>query len=158
MNLPPDGHVISANSNFTDAVKYQLSDIKGKHHKMFCDNDFYQENPSFWQDLQQGKFKSGQFLRKDKLGNQLWLEATYNPIFDENNQVVKVIKFASDITQNIERESLVNKASIIAYDTSLETVKITEQAAELLNSSVKISDEISDKAKETTEQINKLTS
>lgn len=123
---------------------------------MFCDNDFYQENPSFWQDLQQGKFKSGQFLRKDKLGNQLWLEATYNPIFDENNQVVKVIKFASDITQNIERELLVNKASIIAYDTSLETVKITEQAAELLNSSVKISDEISDKAKETTEQINKL--
>ena len=156
IEFTPDGHVISANSNFTDAVKYQLSDIKGKHHKMFCNNDFYQENPSFWQDLQQGKFKSGQFLRKDKLGNQLWLEATYNPIFDENNQVVKVIKFASDITQNIERELLVNKASIIAYDTSLETVKITEQAAELLNSSVKISDEISDKAKETTEQINKL--
>lgn len=110
----------------------------------------------FWEDLQQGQFKSGQFLRKDKHNKDLWLEATYNPIFDENNKVVKVIKFASDITQNIEREALVNNASIIAYNTSLETVKITEQASELLNSSVKISDEISDKAKVTSEQINKL--
>ena len=86
----------------------------------------------------------------------MWLEATYNPIFDEDNNVIKVIKFASDITENIEREALVNQASIVAYDTSLETVKRTEQAAELLNSSVQISNEISEKAIETTEHINKL--
>ena len=156
IEFTPDGEIISANSNFTDAVKYDLASIKGKHHKIFCHHEFYQQNPSFWQDLKQGQFKSGQFPRKDKHGNELWLEATYNPIFDEQNQVIKVIKFASDITENIERETLVNEASVVAYDTSVETVKITEQASDLLNSSVEISNEISEKASETTEQINKL--
>lgn len=156
IEFTPDGEIISANSNFTDAVKYDLASIKGKHHKIFCHHEFYHQNPSFWQDLKQGQFKSGQFPRKDKHGNELWLEATYNPIFDEHNQVIKVIKFASDITENIERETLVNEASVVAYDTSVETVKITEQASDLLNSSVEISNEISEKASETTEQINKL--
>lgn len=156
IEFTPDGEIISANSNFTDAVKYDLASIKGKHHRMFCEKQFYQQNPTFWQDLQQGQFKSGQFPRKDKHGNELWLEATYNPIFDENNNVIKVIKFASDITKNIERETLVNEASVVAYDTSIETVKITEQASILLNSSVKISNEISEKASETTTQINRL--
>lgn len=156
IEFTPDGEIISANSNFTDAVKYDLTSIKGKHHKIFCNHEFYQQNPTFWQDLQQGQFKSGQFPRKDKHGNELWLEATYNPIFDEKNKVVKVIKFASDITENIERETLVNEASVVAYDTSIETVKITEQASTLLNSSVQISNEISEKASETTTQINRL--
>ncbi len=156
IEFTPDGNIITANSNFTDAVMYDLNSIKGKHHKIFCVDDFYQQNPSFWQDLQQGHFKRGQFRRRDKHGKDLWLEATYNPIFGENNKVVKVIKFASDITQNIERENLVKEASIIVHDTSLETLKITEHAVELLNSSVTISNEISEKAQETTEQINRL--
>lgn len=152
----PDGHIISANENFTNAVKYSLKEIKTKHHSMFCYEEFYQENPSFWQDLAQGQFKSGQFLRKDKHGNQLWLEATYNPIFDDNGNVIKVIKFASDITHKIEKDHLVKEASEIAHDTSIETVKNTEHAATLLSSSVSLSNEISEKATETTEQINKL--
>ena len=156
IEFTPEGNIITANRNFTDAVKYDLKNIKGKHHKIFCHDDFYQKNPSFWQDLQQGQFKSGQFLRKDSHGKDLWLEATYNPIFDENKHVVKVIKFATDITANVERETLVNNASIVAHDTSLETVRITEVAAELLNSSVQVYNEISEKARETTEQINKL--
>ncbi|AZQ84168.1 PAS domain S-box protein [Colwellia sp. Arc7-635] len=156
IEFTPEGNIITANRNFTDAVKYDLKNIKGKHHKIFCHDDFYQKNPSFWQDLQQGQFKSGQFLRKDSHGKELWLEATYNPIFDENKHVVKVIKFATDITANVERETLVNNASIVAHDTSLETVRITEVAAELLNSSVQVYNEISEKARETTEQINKL--
>ena len=156
IEFTPDGHIITANSNFTDAVMYDLASIVGQHHKIFCEKDFYKQNPTFWQDLKKGEFKSGQFLRKNKQGDDLWLEATYNPIFDEDNNVIKVIKFASDITENIEREALVNQASIVAYDTSLETVKRTEQAAELLNSSVQISNEISEKAIETTEHINKL--
>jgi methyl-accepting chemotaxis protein len=156
IEFTPEGNIITANRNFTDAVRYDLKNIKGKHHKIFCHDDFYQKNPSFWQDLQQGQFKSGQFLRKDSHGKELWLEATYNPIFDENKHVVKVIKFATDITANVERETLVNNASIVAHDTSLETVRITEVAAELLNSSVQVYNEISEKAQETTEQINKL--
>lgn len=156
IEFTPEGNIITANKNFTDAIGYDLRNIKGKHHKIFCHDDFYQQYPSFWQDLQQGQFKSGQFRRKDSHGKDLWLEATYNPIFDENNNVVKVIKFATDITANVERETLVNEASIVAHDTSLETVRITELAAELLSSSIEISNEISEQAKKTTEQINEL--
>jgi len=156
IEFTPDGNIITANANFTAAVKYDLNSIIGQHHRIFCDDLFYKENPSFWDDLKKGHFKSGQFLRKDKNGKDLWLEATYNPIIDKHNKVIKVIKFASDITDNIEREALVNEASTMAYDTSLETVTITAQAVQLLNSSVKISNDISVKANETNEQIDKL--
>jgi len=156
IEFTPDGNILSANKNFTDTVKYDLNSIKGQHHRIFCDDEFYKQNPTFWEDLKKGQFKSGQFLRKDKYGKDIWLEATYNPIIDKHNRVFKVIKFASDITENIEREALVNEASAIAYDTSLETAKITEKAVQLLNSSVEISNNISIKASETNEQIGKL--
>jgi methyl-accepting chemotaxis protein len=156
IEFTPDGDIITANKNFTDTVKYDLSSIKGMHHKIFCDDEFYKKNSTFWEDLKNGQFKSGQFLRKDSNGEDIWLEATYNPIFNKHNQVIKVIKFASNITENIERETLVHEASNIAYDTSLETVKITGQAVELLDSSVEISNDISIKANETNVQIDKL--
>lgn len=152
----PDGTIINANENFTNAVKYSLAEIKSKHHKIFCNNEFYQQNPTFWEDLAQGQFKSGQFLRKDKNGTELWLEATYNPIFDNDGNVVKVVKFASDITDKIAKENLVREASEVARDTSIETVKNTEQASALLSSSVALSNDISEKSTKTTDQINKL--
>jgi len=152
----PDGTIINANENFTSAVQYSLEEIKSKHHRIFCYDEFYQENPNFWQELAQGQFKSGQFLRKDKYGNQLWLEATYNPILDGNGKVIKVIKFASDITDKIAKDDLVREASEIAYNTSIDTVKHTEQAAKLLSSSVDLSNDISEKSIKTAEQINKL--
>lgn len=156
IEFTPDGHIIGANDNFTSTVKYSLEEIKSKHHRMFCDDQFYQENPNFWQELANGQFKSGQFLRKDKYGSPLWLEATYNPIFDSTGKVVKVIKLATDITEVFEKEKLVTEASVVAYDTSMETVKITEQASELLNSSIELSNDISNKASETTEKIDQL--
>jgi len=156
IEFEPDGTIITANKNFTTTVGYDLKQIVGKHHKMFCDESFYKENPDFWQSLQQGEFKSGQFLRQDSQGRTIWLEATYNPIFDSNNNVVKVIKFASDITKNIKREQAVSEASVVAYDTSIETAKIAQDASQLLKSSVKISNEISDKASDTSDKVAKL--
>jgi methyl-accepting chemotaxis protein len=156
IEFTPDGNIINANANFTNAVKYELSKIIGQHHRMFCDSSFYEENPTFWQDLKKGQIKSGQFLRKDSHGNELWLEATYNPIFDKNNNVVKVIKFASDITAKVENDNLVKEASIIAYDTSIETVKITKEASALLSSSVDISNHIYEKTNLTNQEIEKL--
>ncbi|MFL9603556.1 PAS domain-containing protein, partial [Aeromonas dhakensis] len=78
-----------------------LDEIKGRHHRMFCDESFYREQPHFWDDLAQGRFKSGQFLRRGPHGEEVWIEATYNPIFGADGQVIKVIKFASDITSQI---------------------------------------------------------
>ncbi len=156
IEFTPEGIIIQANENFTKTVKYDLNEIVGKHHKMFCEDLFYRENPEFWNELAQGQFKGGQYLRKDRYGASIWLEATYNPIMDSKGNVIKVIKFARDITQNIEKEAAVRDASNMANSTSIETVKITEHAAQLLDSSVKLSNEVSDKAKTTTEQISKL--
>lgn len=156
IEFTPQGNIITANENFLNAVQYNLKNIQGKHHRIFCEESFYKENPTFWEDLQQNKFKSGQFLRKDAHGNDLWLEATYNPIIDSNNNVIKVIKFASNITHNIERETLVRNASTIAHETSLETVEMIEKASGMLASSVKTSADISDKTIKTTELIEML--
>jgi len=152
----PDGTIITANKNFSDTVGYSLDNIVGKHHRMFCDDKFYQEHPSFWQDLKNGEFKNGQFLRKGSAGNIIWLEATYNPIFDANGKVIKVIKFASDITANVAQEAAVRDASNVAYQTSVETAKIAKDASSLLKSSVKISNEISSCAADTSEKVLQL--
>ena len=150
------GNIITANDNFLNAVQYDLKSIQGQHHRMFCEDSFYQNHPTFWEDLQKNQFKSGQFLRKDAHGNDLWLEATYNPIIDSHNNVIKVIKFASNITHNIERETLVRDASTVAYETSLDTVDMIEKASEMLTLSVKTSADISHKTIKTTEQIEML--
>lgn len=156
IEFAPDGTILTANANFTNTVGYDLTQIVGKHHRIFCEDKFYQENPTFWNDLSQGEFKSGQFLRKDSGGNDIWLEATYNPIYDSNNKVIKVIKFASDITKNVLQEEAVRNASIVAYQTSVETAKIAQDASELLKSSVNISNKISEQAADTSEKILQL--
>lgn len=157
IEFTPEGNIITANDNFLSAVKYDLKSIQGQHHRIFCEDSFYKENPTFWEDLQRNSFKSGQFLRKDADGNDLWLEATYNPIVDDTNTVIKVIKFASDITHNIQREALVRDASTIAYNTSIETVEMIGKASDMLISSVKTSSDISDRTTETTKLIEMLT-
>ena len=156
IEFTPEGYILDANDNFVKAVKYDLDEIKSQHHKIFCEDAFYEENPTFWESLGKGKFRSGQFKRKTKHGDILWLEATYNPIFDNLGKVIRVIKFASDITANVEKEKMVKEASMIAHDTSLETMKITEDASNRLNSSIRLSGEASEKTSKTSENIDKL--
>lgn len=71
----PDGTIIQANENFTNAVGYSLDEIQGQHHKMFCHPEFYEENPNFWRELESGDIKSGLFKRQNKAGETMWLEA-----------------------------------------------------------------------------------
>lgn len=96
----PDGTVISANENFCKTLGYELSEIVGKHHRMFCE-DAIRNSPdyaSFWNDLANGKFKSGQFRRQTKTSQDVWIEATYNPVF-HRQKIVRILKLASDITK-----------------------------------------------------------
>jgi methyl-accepting chemotaxis protein len=95
------GRVLTANQNFVDTMGYPLSEIRGKHHRMFCDpalaaSDEYAE---FWQRLAAGQYEAGEFKRRDKDGRDVWLQATYNPIIDDSGRVAKVVKFATDITR-----------------------------------------------------------
>ena len=102
-----DGTILNANENFLVTLAYSLEEIEGKHHRMFCDTALTStvEYENFWRDLARGEFKSGEFRRKNKFGEDIWIRATYNPIFDDENRVVKVVKFATDITEMKIRSS-----------------------------------------------------
>jgi methyl-accepting chemotaxis protein len=95
-----DGVILNANANFLAAVGYTLAEIKGKHHRMFVDKqcETSAEYRAFWESLRRGEFQSGEFRRYGKGGREIWIQATYNPIFDAANRPVKVVKFATDIT------------------------------------------------------------
>lgn len=137
----PDGTILNANENFLNTVHYSLDQIRGKHHEMFCDSQFYKENPNFWRDLAAGKFFSGRFERRNSAGETVWLEATYNPVIGEDGQVYKVIKFASDIT---ERVNAAYQAADAAASTSEETSSITLNAKQALGEAVETSNRITD--------------
>ena len=122
------GHVLWANDNFCRTMGYRLEDIQGKHHRIFCDDSFYQKHPDFWQKLSQGKFEAGQFKRSRKNGENIYLEATYNPIKDDNGTVQSIIKFATDITEQAVASQQAEEAAEIAQSTSLQTAHIVKDA------------------------------
>ena len=148
IEFDPEGNILHANSNFLRTMKYDLQDIVGKHHKMFCDEKFYREYPNFWSDLNHGQHASGRFQRLDGEGKIIWLEATYNPIFDEKGQVYKVIKFASDISDRVNNAM---NAIELAAATSEQTSQVSSNAVEILNTSVQTSKEIAEKVKNAAE-------
>ncbi|MGI9242437.1 MAG: PAS domain-containing protein, partial [Verrucomicrobiales bacterium] len=103
-----DGEVLDANDNFLSIFGYTLEEVVGKHHRIFCE-DRYAESAAyreFWQKLGKGEYDSGEFKRMAKDGKEVWLQASYNPIFDAAGRPVNVVKFASDITTEIQRRSL----------------------------------------------------
>ncbi len=102
------GNVLNANENFLSIFGYSLEEVVGKHHRMFCDSRYAEsaEYQLFWQRLGQGEYDSGEFKRLARDGSEVWLQASYNPIFDAAGRPVKVVKFASDITKEIERRSI----------------------------------------------------
>ena len=146
IEFKPDGEIVWANDHFLKAVGYQLKDIRGEHHKLFCDEDFYERNPDFWHQLAAGEYKTGQFKRFNKNGQVVWLEASYNPIFNDAGQVVKVIKFASDVTDSVERANKTTVAAEIAHSTSLQTAMIVKDGLDKIQQSVATSMRIAEES------------
>ncbi len=138
IEFEPDGTIVTANENFTATVKFSLDEIKGKHHRMFCKDDFYQNNPQFWQSLASGQFSSGTYERINADRETLWLEATYNPVFDGNGKVVKVIKFASDVTAQVQEKHAISQAAELAVSTAEETSQIAADGATSLQRSIDV--------------------
>jgi len=125
----PAGHVLTANDNFLHVMGYSLTDIKGKHHKTFCEPTFVNsaEYTEFWRKLNHGEFVGGQFKRLGKHGRVVWLEATYNPVYDVEGKLYKIVKFASDITDRVEKQEADAHGASKAYHISAETEKVAEQ-------------------------------
>jgi methyl-accepting chemotaxis protein len=95
-----DGTIITANDNFLKTLGYRLEEIRGRHHSMFVTEDFRRSNEykEFWGRLNRGEFVAGKFMRIGSGGKVIWIQASYNPVFDENGRPVKVIKYATDIS------------------------------------------------------------
>ncbi len=139
IEFTPNGDILHANENFLRAMGYRLSDIKGRHHRMFCFDNFYQENTNFWQSLKGGTFLSRQFERKTASGETIYLEATYNPVVDEAGQVVKVLKFATDVSSQKHKADEIRQAAELSFTTAEETSQISVRGMESLASSIELS-------------------
>lgn len=104
IEFTPEGTILTANDNFLRVVGYTMADIKGQHHRLFVtaeerDSSAYRQ---FWESLRRGEFQTNQYKRVGRGGREVWLQATYNPIVDEKGQVVKVVKFATDVTGTVQ--------------------------------------------------------
>lgn len=100
IHFDPNGNILDANDNFLNAMGYNLEEIRGKHHSMFVEPAFAQsqEYRNFWSDLRAGRFAVQEYKRLAKGGREIWIQASYNPVFDNAGRVTKVVKFATDIT------------------------------------------------------------
>ncbi len=106
IEFQPTGSIITANANFLSVMGYRREEIQGQHHAIFVADDESKspEYQQFWQRLRNGEFISDEFKRFGKGGKEIWIQATYNPIIDGNGNVIKVIKFATDISAQKELE------------------------------------------------------
>ncbi|MFN4328738.1 MAG: PAS domain S-box protein [Limnobacter sp.] len=106
-----DGRVLNANRNFLNAMGYTLREIQGQHHSIFCTLEYTQseEYRDFWLKLNEGEFISGRFHRVGKFNRDVWIQATYNPILDLNGKVLKIVKYAYDVTKEVQLEQSINQ-------------------------------------------------
>ena len=112
-----DGTIITANDNFLDALGYTLKEIQGQHHRMFVDETFRRsaEYKEFWAKLNRGEYEAKEYKRLGKGGKEVWIQASYNPILDRNGKPFKVVKYATDVTEqklrNADFEGQINAMS-----------------------------------------------
>jgi|GEM_PF-593431 len=97
-----DGTIVTANENFLSTLGYSLSEIQGRHHSMFVEPSFAasHEYRDFWAKLGRGEYQAGEFKRVGRGGKEVWIQGSYNPIFDVSGKPYKVVKYATDITTN----------------------------------------------------------
>lgn len=138
VEFEPDGTIVDCNENFTATVGYSKSDIIGKHHRMFCDSDYADssEYRSFWSRLNNGEFFQGMFKRVNSRGETLWLEASYNPVYDNEGKLHRVVKFASDITEQTTKAEAERESAKVAYRISDETSKTASEGGDVIKKAV----------------------
>ncbi|MBP5969968.1 methyl-accepting chemotaxis protein [Pseudomonas sp. NIBR-H-19] len=140
-----NGNVLNANERFLNGMGYSLAQIKGKHHRMFCTPEEYNsaEYQNFWRRLNNGEFVADRFKRVDSHGRTVWLEASYNPVVDANNKLYKVVKFATVITDQVNREQAVADAASIAYSTSQQTDSTAQRGTTVVTEAVNVMRDLS---------------
>ncbi len=134
-----DGTIIDANDNFLGAIGYTLAEIRGQHHRLFVTPAEQTSSAyrAFWEKLGRGEFDAGQYKRVGKGGREIWIEASYNPVFDAAGKPVKVVKFATDITEQkagvIRAQAMENLfASVMMVDRDLNITYVNSGTKALL--------------------------
>ena len=119
-----EGNILDANENFCATLGYDLSEIKGRHHSMFVEPAYGQssEYEGFWEKLRSGEFEAAEFQRFGKGGREIWIQASYNPIFDMDGRVIKVVKFATDITGRVSAVKAIGEGLRKLADGDLENL------------------------------------
>ena len=125
IEFTPTGEILTANENFLNTLGYSAAEVANKHHRMFCETS-YANSPAyaeFWENLRKGEFASDEFMRIGKNGRQVHIQASYNPIFDMNGKVFKVVKFATDITARVNNvNSLASALQALANGDLAQTI------------------------------------
>ncbi|MFB3305940.1 PAS domain-containing methyl-accepting chemotaxis protein [Pseudomonas sp. AMR01] len=152
IEFSPQGQILNGNDNFLRTVQYSREEIIGQHHSLFCpraevESPAYKE---FWASLNRGEYHSHRFERKNKYGKTLFLEASYNPIFDANGRLYKVVKFASDITDQV---TTLRTAADSAHATSVQNDACARKGSEVVQQTVQIIEEISHDLNEAAQSI-----
>ncbi len=136
-----DGTVIEANENFLNTLGYTLDEIKGKHHRMFCEPAYTNslEYQAFWDKLNRGEYEAGVYKRLDKSGKEVWIQASYTPILNAAGKPCKVVKFALNVTEE-KKKALVKSAmdnsssNVLMCDRNLIVTYINKAAYDKLKS------------------------
>lgn len=131
-----DGSIITANNNFLTTVGYDLGEIKGKHHRMFCDPDYASsaQYRAFWEKLNRGELDAGEYKRIGKGGKEIWINASYNPILDVSGRPIKVVKYATDIT---DLKKMIQSIEETATSLSAASTELTATATEMASTATK---------------------
>nr|WP_314493147.1 PAS domain-containing methyl-accepting chemotaxis protein [uncultured Pseudomonas sp.] len=133
-----NGTVLGANEQFLAAMGYSLGQVVGEHHRMFCEPE-YAASPAyaeFWRTLNAGQYVNGRFKRLDSRGREVWLEASYNPVNDAEGNLVRVVKFASVVTDQVQRENEVRRAAQMALEVSNRTDVSASEGASVVDQAV----------------------
>ncbi|WP_212625435.1 methyl-accepting chemotaxis protein [Pseudomonas sp. PP3] len=129
-----NGHVLTVNALFLEAMDYTENEIRGQHHRMFCDptETTSADYQRFWETLRSGRFIAQRFKRIDKQGNVVWLEASYDPIRDANGTLARIVKFAWVATSEVSKEKTIRQAALMALETSCSAEDTAAQGSSVL--------------------------
>lgn len=121
-----DGTIVTANENFLALMGYDLDEIVGKHHRMFADPEYAAgaEYGEFWAALGRGDYMAAEYKRIGKGGRTVWIQASYNPIFDGDGKPFKVVKFATDITERNEADALIDRQQQLLLELSTPAMQL----------------------------------
>mgnify|MGYP004708143867 FL=1 len=158
ITFTPEGHVISANNNFMKVMGYSLQQIKGHSHAMFCLPQYRDshEYRNHWQRLRNGEFILGRFERINGRGQPIWLEASYNPVIDDDGKVIKIVKIAQDITSQMDQQRQQESMMTHVHELSLTTDKTAAKGVTIVQQAVADMQEVEALARRTSDIIGQL--